>query len=127
MNWKLSVVAAAGILMMAPAGVHARDPGNPQRGETIARKSCVACHAINDRKAASPNFKAPAFARLARTPGMTSIALRAALQTSHPTMPNLIVRKGHREDLIAYILSLKSAPLELHKLRHVTDKSRRMP
>ena len=116
MNWKLGV-AAAGILLMTPAGAYARDPGNPEKGETIARKSCVACHAINGGITASPNLNAPPFARLAQTPGMTAIALRAALQTSHRTMPNLVLRKRHREDVIAYILSLKSAPLELSRLR----------
>ena len=108
MNWKLGVAAAAVILLMAPAGASAREPGNPQKGETIARKSCSSCHAIDAGNAASPNVKAPAFARLAQTPGMTAIALRAALQTSHRTMPNLVLRKGDRENVIAYILSLKS-------------------
>ena len=117
MNWKLSVVVAAAILMVAPGSVYARDPGNPQMGETIARESCVACHAINADKAASPNLKAPAFARLAQMPGMTAIALRAALQTSHRKMPNLVLRERRREDVIAYILSLKSAPRVPRRLR----------
>ena len=116
MNWQLAAVAA-GILAVTPAGAYARDLGNLQKGETIARKSCVACHAINGGIATSPNSKAPPFASLAQTPGMTAIALRAALQTSHRTMPNLVLRKGQREDVIAYILSLKSAPLELSRLR----------
>lgn len=112
MNWKLGAVAAAGALLMTPLGVYAREPGNPQKGEAIAQKSCAACHAIMAGEAASPNSKAPPFARLAQTPGMTAIALRAALQTSHRTMPNLVLRKRHREDVISYILSLKGAPLQ---------------
>ena len=108
MNWKLGVAAAAGILLMTPAGASAREPGRPQKGETFARKSCLGCHAIDAGDAASPNVKAPPFARLAQTPGMTAIALRAALQTSHRTMPNLVLRKGNRENVVAYILSLKS-------------------
>lgn len=108
MNWKLGVAAAAAILLMTPAGAYAGGPGSPQKGETIARKSCGACHAINAGNAASPNLKAPPFARLAQTPGMTAIALKVALQTSHRTMPNLVLRKGHRDDVIAYILSLKN-------------------
>ena len=112
MNWKFGAAAVAGVLLITPVGVYAREPGNPQKGEAIARKSCAACHAIEAGEAASPNSKAPPFAPLAQTPGMTAIALRAALQTSHRTMPNLVLRKRRREDVISYILSLKSAPLE---------------
>ena len=110
MNWKLGAAAIAGVLLMAPVGVYARDPGHPPKGAAIARKSCAACHAINAGETASPNWKAPPFASLAQTPGMTAIALRAALQTSHWTMPNIVLSKRHREDVISYILSLNSAP-----------------
>ena len=118
MNWNPAAVAAVGLLLMTPAGVYARDPGNPQNGQAIAQKSCVACHAGNG---SSPNLKAPPFARLARTSGMTAVALRAALQTSHQTMPNLVLRKGDREDVIAYILSLQRPPLELHRPHLITE------
>jgi hypothetical protein len=38
---------------------------------------------------------------------MTSIALTAALQTSHATMPNVMLAAEEQADVIAYILSLK--------------------
>jgi hypothetical protein len=38
---------------------------------------------------------------------MTAIALSAALNTSHPTMPNIMLEAAERADIIAYILSLK--------------------
>jgi hypothetical protein len=38
---------------------------------------------------------------------MTALALTAALQTSHKTMPNLIVAPEDRADVVAYILSLQ--------------------
>jgi hypothetical protein len=38
---------------------------------------------------------------------MTSIALSAALTTSHRLMPNIILEPDERRDVIAYILSLK--------------------
>ena len=51
---------------------------------------------------------APApFPVLAATPGMTTIALTAALLTSHRLMPNIILQPDERRDVIAYILSLK--------------------
>jgi hypothetical protein len=38
---------------------------------------------------------------------MTAIALTVALQTSHATMPNIILSPDDRRDVIAYILSLR--------------------
>ena len=54
-----------------------------------------------------PNESAPAFQEIASTPGMTAIALSAALSTSHRTMPNIMLEPDERTDIIAYILSLK--------------------
>jgi hypothetical protein len=38
---------------------------------------------------------------------MTSIALSAALNTSHRTMPNIMLQPDEQADVIAYILTLK--------------------
>jgi hypothetical protein len=37
---------------------------------------------------------------------MSSTALAAALQTSHETMPNVVIKGSDLSDVIAYILSL---------------------
>jgi hypothetical protein len=52
---------------------------------------------------------APAFAGVAGWPGMTDRALRVWLQSSHPTMPTFVLSRTERNDLVAYILSLRSA------------------
>ena len=44
---------------------------------------------------------------IASIPGMTAIALSATLNTSHRTMPNIVLAAEEQADLIAYILSLK--------------------
>ena len=44
---------------------------------------------------------------MATTPGMTHRALAVWLQSSHENMPNLMVPQDDRDDVIAYILSLK--------------------
>ena len=38
---------------------------------------------------------------------MTATALQVWMQTSHPTMPNIIVAPSDMRSVIAYILSLK--------------------
>jgi hypothetical protein len=44
---------------------------------------------------------------IANTPGMTSAALTVALQTTHVTMPNFVIKGDALQNIIAYILSLK--------------------
>ncbi len=99
----MAFAAAASIL---PAAARGQD-ANLRHGGEIAQSICVVCHAVTTDALASPNVAAPPFARLARTEGMTSIALTAALQTSHRQMPNLILQADEQHDVIAYILSLK--------------------
>jgi hypothetical protein len=38
---------------------------------------------------------------------MTGTALTVWMQTSHPTMPNIVLTKQETLDVVAYILSLK--------------------
>jgi mono/diheme cytochrome c family protein len=110
MNWTIFAALTVGVLLIAPVNAKARGPGDPHKGRVLAEKSCASCHAVDASSGPSANLRAPPFTQLAHTRGMTAIALRAALQTSHRTMPNLVFRKQNREDVIAYILSLKIAP-----------------
>ena len=40
-------------------------------------------------------------------PSTTAQALGVFLKTSHPTMPNIMLSDNERDDVIAYILSLR--------------------
>ncbi len=84
----------------------AQDQVPVQRGRAVAEQRCAACHAVRVGETISPNAAAASFTRIAATPGMTELALQAALQTSHRTMPNLILGADDMRDVIAYILSL---------------------
>ncbi len=55
-----------------------------------------------------PDPRIATFAVIANTPGVTSIALHAWLLTSHKDMPNFVIPTKDRNDVIAYILSLKA-------------------
>jgi mono/diheme cytochrome c family protein len=101
----LSSMALAAIVAFAAS---AQEVGQPAQGQTLARQICAECHAVTKGAAASPNPRAPAFEALASTPGMTRAALFAALQTSHRTMPNLVLQGDDMANVVAYILSLKS-------------------
>jgi len=102
------LVMAALIVFAIPAwSGNAQELGQPGHGLALAERLCAQCHAVSGRENKSPNPDAPAFRDIASTPGMTSIALTAALQTSHATMPNVMLAAEERADVIAYILSLK--------------------
>lgn len=99
-----AVAVAASFAAMASLG--AQEMGDPRQGLKFAQEACAACHAV-ERRQPSPNPQAPAFEAIANTRGMTRMALYAFLQTSHPTMPNLILEADEKAHVVAYILSLK--------------------
>ena len=99
------VSLAAAIALSMPA--HAQETGQVSRGLVLAQQLCAECHAIEKQYARSPNAHAPRFQAIASTPGMTAMALSAALNTSHHSMPNIMLAADEQADIIAYILSLK--------------------
>ena len=98
----------AGVLLAlaaAPVAAAAEDIGDPQAGFEYAKTYCSGCHGISAET--SPLPKATRFREVADRPGVTGTALRVWMETSHPTMPNIIVEKQDMLNVIAYILSLK--------------------
>lgn len=87
----------------------AQTVGDVSKGANLARITCSQCHAVRYGQLRSPNPMAPNFTSIATTLGMTDRVLRVWLQTSHPTMPNIILSQSEKDDVVAYILSLKSA------------------
>jgi mono/diheme cytochrome c family protein len=93
------------LLALAPLCARAQEPGNAQAGRVYAHSQCTQCHALGP--GLSPHLDAPSFFALANTPGMTGRALAAALQTSHETMPSFVLEGRDRDNIIAYIMSLR--------------------
>jgi mono/diheme cytochrome c family protein len=102
----ISVAAMVALPFVTGYG-SAQEIGRPDRGLALAQRLCSQCHAVRKEQRQSSNENAPRFQAIASVPGMTSIALSAALNTSHRTMPNIILEADEQADVIAYILSLK--------------------
>jgi mono/diheme cytochrome c family protein len=102
-------IGSLGVMMftMACEPAWAQDAGHSRAGLALAQQICSECHAVGKTDASSPNAAAPRFERIANTPGMTGMALSAALQTSHRTMPNIMLNTGELSDIVSYILTLK--------------------
>jgi mono/diheme cytochrome c family protein len=105
--WALRGTAVALALGLAPMSVNAEEPGDPSAGLVYASSHCAGCHAVRGTDNMSPNPAATPFVSVAETSGMTGRALAVWLETSHPTMPNLVVAPKDRDDVIAYIMSLQ--------------------
>lgn len=96
--------------LVGSSHLYGQEAGDPQAGLSLAREVCASCHAVLAGQTSSPNPQAPSFGRIARVPGMTSLALTVALQTSHKTMPNIMLKPQELRDVTAYITSLRAQP-----------------
>lgn len=88
-------------------GARAQEPGDPRKGLTYAQEQCAECHAVLPAQPFSPRAGLATFRVIANTPGMTGTALAVWLRTPHKSMPNLIIETEDRNNVIAYILSLR--------------------
>jgi mono/diheme cytochrome c family protein len=101
-----SQIAIAAMLLV-PAGAAAQD-ADIEAGRAYAEQVCAACHAVLPNEEMSPLPQAPTFQSVADTPGMTELALSVWLQSSHPTMPNIVLEQDDLRNVVAYIRSLKT-------------------
>jgi mono/diheme cytochrome c family protein len=106
MRFRLLGFAGLGMAIII-AHAHAQAPGDPQKGSALAQRFCSECHAVGRSDVRSPNSEAPSFTAVASTPGMTAMALNVFFQTPHRAMPDLILKTDQKNDITAYIMSLK--------------------
>jgi mono/diheme cytochrome c family protein len=95
--------------LLASGQIRAQPMDQPRQGLVLARQICAQCHAVEPGSLNSPNPAAPRFDVIANIPGMTATAISATLNTSHRTMPNVILDSDQAGAIIAYLLSLKRA------------------
>ena len=100
------LVGALGCMTLASA--QAATLGNPETGKAYAQTHCVSCHSIVRDGNSSPVTAATPFQAVANTAGITRTALYVFFRSPHPTMPNLIIKGDDLDNIIAYILSLKT-------------------
>ena len=101
--FKLALVCSC---LVSASLANAQQLGDAGRGLAYAQRHCSGCHAVQAGQLASP-LPAATFNQIANTPGMTRMALTVWFQSPHPNMPNLILEPGARDDVIAYIVSLR--------------------
>jgi len=97
----------AGIVTFGLSGGAVAQEADVAAGKAYAEQVCAACHAVEQSKEESPLYQAPTFQSVADTPGMTEMALTVWLQSSHPTMPNIVLSQDEIRNVVAYIHILK--------------------
>lgn len=107
MRAALTALALASAISITAPTASAQDAAAIARGKAYATQNCAGCHAVDDTRP-SPNQAAASFREITNTPGMTPLAITVWLQTPHRLMPHIIVEPDDREDLIAFLTSLKS-------------------
>ena len=75
-------------------------------GYRLAAAWCKDCHSIEAATAGAISGP-PDFTGIANRHSTTALSLKVFLQTSHPSMPNLILKPDETDSLVNYILSLK--------------------
>ncbi len=103
----IRALISAGLVLL-PNCARSQTEGDARQGESFAKEACSQCHAVGRKQFFSPNPYAPSFYSLARSPGMTATKLHVWFETPHASMPNLILRAADKENVFAYIISLKS-------------------
>jgi mono/diheme cytochrome c family protein len=101
--WALASLLAVALSFTA---ARADDIGDPVAGRQLATAWCSNCHAFPGSQLATVTG-APSFPAIAADHAMTSLALRAFLQTPHQRMPDLHLSNSEMDDLIAFILSTR--------------------
>lgn len=101
-EWKRK--AAAVMLALSPAPVAAQDAAV---GSALAVRWCMGCHVIEREPLISPRNGVPTFSAIAANPATTVTFLRRYLSAEHTYMPDFALSPQERDDLIAYIMSLR--------------------
>ena len=107
-----AILVGVVLTWMAASGGFAAQPGDPVAGGAFAEKVCAECHTVTVDGGPSPYRYAPRFADVAKQPSTTAISLRVFLRSTHDRMPDLVLTTEERDNLIAYILSLKTKQMQ---------------
>jgi mono/diheme cytochrome c family protein len=102
----VAVIALAAFLLIRMHNASGAQSTSAAAGHRLAEAWCKECHAI-ESGAIGAAKSGPDFVLVANQLSTTALSLRVFLQTSHRSMPNLILKPDETDNLINYILSLK--------------------
>jgi cytochrome c len=108
----VTVLLLGAMLWQAPAWAQSIPlgvPGDVQRGQALAQRLCVNCHAVGPAASSTARADIPSFHAIATRDGTTAQRLAGAIIIPHPAMPGVQLTMAEIREIVAYILSLKGA------------------
>ena len=96
-------VCAVGVILLS-CQAFAADPDN---GERLAQRWCVACHVVTPAQTSTTTDQAPPFPVIAKMPSFDAAKIALFLLDPHPKMPDMGLSRKEAADLAAYIATLK--------------------
>ncbi len=95
--------------VLAPTRLAAAEAGNEAEGRRITQVMCAECHAVGRSESRSPMADATPFEAVANATRTTELSLNAWLTGPHINMPGYIFDEWERQNILTYILSLKTS------------------
>jgi mono/diheme cytochrome c family protein len=71
---------------------------------------CGDCHLVSPDQSPDGMRPGPDLMERVRQPEITELALRSYLRTTHPVMPNIMLKQEQADDIIAYLMTFKGSP-----------------
>jgi cytochrome c len=100
------VVALMALLFVRLHNASGAASDSASAGHRLAEAWCKGCHSIEAATAGAESGP-PDFTAIANRRSTTELSLKVFFQTSHRSMPNLIIAPDQADDLTNYILSLR--------------------
>lgn len=98
---------AALTILLSLTGAPPALAADADQGERLARRWCAACHVVAADQVQA-NADAPSFAAIGRRRDLDPPRLAFLLLSPHPVMPELALGRTEAEDIVAYIVKLRS-------------------
>lgn len=100
------ILALAALFLIRLHNASGAQSSSAAAGHRLAEAWCKECHSIDAATIGTAN-PGPDFIKIANQLSTTALSLKVFLQSSHRSMPNLILKPDEADNLINYILSLK--------------------
>lgn len=131
----LALASLAVVLSTVAAAKPASNGPTAKEGELVARRTCSYCHVVADDQTAPPMLRqhTPSFRQIANESQTTGGSLKKFITTTHwdlrtlpMTMPNPMLLNNEYDQVVAYFLSLRTAPVAAAPLPRPTARNRRV-
>jgi mono/diheme cytochrome c family protein len=99
---------SVGLVTHSNALVAGDDRSRVAAGQILAKGWCAHCHVVSEDQRIAPVEGVPTFLAIASDPSTTDTSLRVFLVSPHVVMPDFMLTGKETDDIIAYILSLRT-------------------